>query len=208
MTAHWYFDFVSPFAYLQWPAIRKLATRHPFEFRPVLLAGLLDHFGQKGPAEIEAKRKFTYRFVQWRAAKSGIPLRFPPSHPFNSLAALRLCIAAGSSAEAIEAIFQHLWQEGKAGDTPEALSGVAGVTEVAAAIGAPEVKVALRRNFDEAIADGVFGVPSIVSDGVVFWGDDATAMFEDFLDDPALVSSAEMRRLEALPVGAARKSLA
>jgi hypothetical protein len=67
---------------------------------------------------------------------------------------------------------------------------------------------ALRRNFDAAIADGVFGVPSIVSEGVVFWGADATAMFEDFLDDPALVSSAEMRRLEALPVGAARKSRA
>lgn len=205
MTASWYFDFVSPFAYLQWRSIRKLAARHPFEFRPVLLAGLLDHYGQKGPAEIEAKRQFTYRFVQWRAGRSGTPLRFPPRHPFNSLAALRLCIAAGNSAEAIDDIFRHLWRDGKAGDTPETLAGVAGVADVTTAIAAPDVKAALRRNFDAAIADGVFGVPSIVSKGVVFWGGDATAMFEDFLEEPALFSSAEMRRLETLPVGAARK---
>ena len=42
------------------------------------------------------KREFTYRFVQWQAERAGVTLRFPPAHPFNPLAALRLCIAAGS----------------------------------------------------------------------------------------------------------------
>ena len=93
-TADWYFDFISPFAYLQWQAVRRLPGIVPV-CRPVLLAGLLSHHGHKGPAEIPSKRLFTYRHAQWRADRAGIPMTFPPAHPFNPLAALRLCIAAG-----------------------------------------------------------------------------------------------------------------
>lgn len=103
----WYFDFISPFAYLQWHRVRTMQRHGPIELRPVLLAGLLGHHGQKGPAEIPGKREFTYRHVQWRAGRAGIAMRFPPAHPFNPLAALRLCIAAGSSPEATDAIFNH-----------------------------------------------------------------------------------------------------
>jgi hypothetical protein len=42
-------------------------------------------------------------------------LRFPPAHPFNPLAALRLCIAAGSDARATEAIFEWIWGQGRGG---------------------------------------------------------------------------------------------
>jgi len=207
MHATWYFDFISPFAYLQWPRIRMLAANIAFDYRPLLFAGLLDRHGHKGPAEIPGKREFTYRFVQWRAERSGVPLRFPPAHPFNPLAALRLCIAAGNDARAITAIFDHLWRDGRRGDDAESLGEVGralGIDDVAAAIAQPEVKRALQANFEAALADQVFGVPTIVVAGELFWGEDATAMFEDFLARPQLFDDAEMKRLAALPVAVRR----
>ncbi|MFN3903889.1 DsbA family protein, partial [Rehaibacterium terrae] len=145
----WYFDFISPFACLHWPKVRALAEREVVEFRPILFAGLLDRHGQKGPAEIPGKREFTYRHVLWRARRSGVPMRFPPAHPFNPLAALRLCLAAGATPEAIAAIFDWIWCEGRAGDSPQALAPVAarlGIDDIAAAIAAPAVKARLREN--------------------------------------------------------------
>jgi 2-hydroxychromene-2-carboxylate isomerase len=207
MLAVWYFDFISPYAYLQWPRIRALTQRVEFEFRPILLAGLLQHHGHKGPAEIPGKREFTYRFVQWQADRDGITLRFPPAHPFNPLAALRLCIATGSSMDAIEAIFDHLWRDGRAGDSPEALREVAaqlGIDDVEAALARPVVKAQLRANFEAALADRVFGVPSIVANGEVFWGNDATPMFEHWLADPPGFENERMRALRELPEGVKR----
>ena len=107
----WYFDFISPFAYLQLPRIRELAQRYPITPRPIVLAAVLRHHGQLGPAEIPGKREFTYRMVQWTAETSGVALRFPPAHPLNPLAALRLATACGSSWDAITAIFRHIWMQ-------------------------------------------------------------------------------------------------
>jgi len=204
VCATWYFDFVSPFAYLQWQRIRVLSERVTCALRPVLFAGLLDRHGQKGPAEIPSKRLFTYRFVYWRARQQGVALNFPPAHPFNPLAALRLCVAAGSSAVAVDAIFNHLWRDGLRGDNAESLtevSGRLGFVDSGQAIGSTEVKNALRDNFEAAVRDKVFGVPTIVMDGHMFWGDDATAMFEAYLEDPEMFATSEMLRLENLPVG-------
>lgn len=209
MQADWYFDFISPFAYLQWPKVRALAPRLSLSFRPILFAGLLQHHGHKGPAEIPGKREFSYRFVQWQAQRDGIALRFPPAHPFNPLAALRLCIAAGSTATAIDAIFAHLWCEGRAGDSPAALRPVAdalGIGDIDAALATPEVKSALRANFESALVAGVFGVPSLVARGEVFWGNDATPMFEQWLADPAAFETDTMRALRSLPEGARRET--
>ena len=118
----WYFDFISPFAYLQWPKVRGLLDTDPIVPVPVLIGAILDAVGQKGPAEIPRKRTFTYRHLSWQARQQGVALRFPPAHPFNPLAALRLCIAAGSTADAITAIYDWIWARGNAGDTVDALA--------------------------------------------------------------------------------------
>lgn len=206
MKATWYFDFISPFAWLQWPKVKRLAARVDWTFRPILFAGLLARNETKGPAEIPGKREFTYRHVLFQAARDGLPTRFPPAHPFNPIPALRLCIAAGSTPEAIDRVFRHVWAEGRAADAAS-LHGVAhalGIDDVDAALARDDVKAALRDNFDAALADGVFGVPSIVAGGEVFWGNDATPMFEAWLDDPALFDTPEMRALRTLPEGAKR----
>ena len=207
MSIVWYFDFISPFAWLQWPKVKALAATHPVTLRPILFAGVLDRHGQKGPAEIPFKREFTYRHALWRARQAGQTLRFPPAHPFNPLTALRLCIAAGSSVAATDAIFDWIWGQGHAGDSVEALALVAarlGIADPAAAIAAPAVKAQLKANFEAAMEEGVFGVPTLSLDGRLFWGDDAHDFALACLHDPALWDEPEMQRVATLPIGAAR----
>ena len=203
----WYFDVISPFAYLQWPAIRALAAQRPVQLRPLLLAGLLGLHGQKGPAEIPSKRVFTYRHVLWKARQRGVPLTFPPAHPFNPLAALRLIVAAGSTPEAVTTLFDWIWAEGRAADTAEALAEPArmlGIEDVGAALAAPAVKAQLRANYDAAEALQVFGVPTLAIGDELFWGDDALDFAEAVLADPGLLSDPEMRRVSTLPAAAQR----
>ena len=193
------------------PELREMGfTDREIEHRPVLFAGLLAHHGHKGPAEIAAKRVFTYRHVQWRAERAGIPMCFPPAHPFNPLAALRLCVAAGGTVPAIDAIFNHIWRDGRPAETLEELAPVTqalGITDPAAALKQPQVQDILRRNFDEAVQAGVFGVPTLRVHDQLFWGEDGTEMFRAYLADPTLFDTPAMRRLSTLPVATARREV-
>lgn len=202
-TADWYFDFVSPFSYLCLHRLDELPGLS-IAYRPVLFAGLLDHWGQKGPAEIAAKRLWTYRWCTWWAGELGIPFRFPASHPFNPLHHLRLCIAAGNTPAVAGRIFDELWTTGADANDPQRFARLCselGVSRERLA----EAKDPLRRNTEEAAARGIFGVPSFAVDGEVFWGADSLELLKAFLADPALFDQEEMRRIARLPVGAARK---
>ncbi|HEY6985539.1 MAG TPA: DsbA family protein, partial [Rhodanobacteraceae bacterium] len=131
-----------------------------------------------------------------------IALRFPPAHPFNPITALRLAIAAGTTWPAITAIFEHIWKHGRAGDDADALAEVAiglGIADIAEATGRDDVKSALRANTEAALAAGVYGVPTLRIGGELFWGHDATAMIEDWLDHPHRFGEPEYRRIAALP---------
>lgn len=207
MPIVWYFDFVSPFCWLQWPAIRRLAREREVTLRPMLFGALLKRMDQRGPAEIPRKREFTYRHALWRARRRGMPLKFPPSHPFNPLPALRLCVAAGTSAETVGSLFEWLWVHGRAGDSLEALAPLAtslGIDDMQAALSSPEVKATLQANFEEAMRHGVYGVPTLAIGGELFWGEDAHDFAMDYLRDPTLFSDGEMARLGELPVGLSR----
>lgn len=206
--ADWYFDVVSPFAYLQWKSRARLEGRLRLRPVPIVLGALLSHWGQKGPAEIAPKRLHTYRMCQWRAAELGVPFRFPPAHPFNPIAALRLIVALDSREDAVDAVFDAAFGDGRdisAIDVLEEIGQGLGVSDVAGLIGTPEVKQRLRENTESAQACGVFGVPTVALRGELFWGEDATGMLLAFLDNPDLFQSTEMQALEAIPVGAERK---
>ena len=206
-SADWYFDFVSPFSYLQCEQLPTLERSVRIRYRPVLFAGLLKAHGHKGPAEIAAKRRFTYRFVIWQAAKLGIALKFPAVHPFNPLPLLRLAIAADCEPSAVRRIFRFVWRDGRLGDLPiewAELMSELDVPDAAARIASPEVKDALRKNTDDAIARGVFGVPTLAIGDELFWGVDATAMAADFVAQGCKFSDPEMARVAALPAGVER----
>jgi 2-hydroxychromene-2-carboxylate isomerase len=204
--AVWYFDFISPFAYLHAMQIRTLPCT--IEPRPVLLAGLLDHWGQKGPAEIEGKRASMYRYLNWHAAKLGIPFRMPASHPFNPLPYLRLAIALKCDMDAIRTIFEALYTTADDPADPATWSRVCRqlrVDDGDAAVSQPWVKSTLRDNFEAALASGVFGVPTMVVDGTLFWGEDSLPMLRDYLENPRLFETSEMQRLTEIQASAVRK---
>ena len=202
----WYFDFISPFAYLQWRRLRRDHPEVALNPKPLLFAAILNHVGQLGPAEIPQKRRHTYRIVLWQARAAGIPLHFPPAHPFNPLPALRLCLAAPDRMQAIDAIFAHIWEHGRLADSVEALADVAASLGIddPAAIARDEVKRELLANGEEAMALGVFGVPTLRVRDELFWGNDATELALAFARDPGTLD-AEMRRVDAIPEAVQRR---
>jgi 2-hydroxychromene-2-carboxylate isomerase len=203
----WVFDVISPFSYLAFPRLRELPGSVELQVVPVLLAALLDHFGQRGPAEIPSKRRFTYRFVLWRARQLGLPLRMPPAHPFNPLAALRLIIAAGSTTYAAGTVLQAVFGEGRDITDPAVIADLARQLSVAdpqAALADPAIKQRLRDNTQWACSRGVFGVPTLVIGEELFWGHDACDMALDYLGQPQAFADPDMRVIDTLPIAAAR----
>jgi 2-hydroxychromene-2-carboxylate isomerase len=205
ISVDWYFDFVSPYSYIALHRLDQLCA--PVVYKPVLFAGLLKHWGQKGPAEIPAKRRWTYRWSTWWAGKLGVPLRYPEAHPFNPLPHLRLALACGCTRPAVKRIFEWIWMSGANASDPARFAGLCAELGIAQErLSSAEVKDALRRNTEEAVARGIFGVPSFVADGEVFWGADSVDFVNAFLADPRVLRNDDTRQLDALPVGAQRQA--
>jgi 2-hydroxychromene-2-carboxylate isomerase len=204
----WYFDFISPYAYLQCVRFPVLPPGFAARPKPVLFGALLERNGTLGPAEIPGKREFTYRQVLWLAQKHGVTLRLPPRHPFNPLAVLRLAVAMEAQEDTVRRIFDFIWAEGRDPSDPaefSALSARLGLPDAEARIADPAVKARLKANTEEAAAAGVWGVPTFVADGQCFWGFDAGNMLLDHLADPARFSGGEYSRIAMLPAGIKRK---
>jgi len=159
-TLSFWFDPISPYAYLAFEQLPQAleGCSYVVDYRPVLFAGLLGHWGQLGPAEIEPKRAWTFRQVAWQAHRLGIPIDTPAQHPFNPLALLRLGLASAPPAglpnrRVVELLMRHVWRGGADANDPE-----------------------LRAHTEVAIERGIFGVPTIELEGRLFWGLDALPM--------------------------------
>jgi 2-hydroxychromene-2-carboxylate isomerase len=205
--AAWYFDFISPFSYLQLGRFQDLPQDLEIVLKPVVFGALLSHWGHMGPAEIPPKRQFVYRFFRWQANQRGMPFTMPPVHPFNPLPPLRLALLGGSTREVVRGIFNFIYGEGQNLEDEKSITRLGASLRIPDAymrISQSRIKEQLKANTDEAIGAGVFGVPSFVADGNLFWGDDATNMFLHYLRDPSLFEDSEMRRISSLPMGITR----
>jgi 2-hydroxychromene-2-carboxylate isomerase len=177
-----YFDYLSPYAYLGWLQLEPLCVARQIELRPepIALGGLLKHWGQLGPAEIPPKALFTFKDCVRRAERLGCPFRAPAFHPFNPLTALRVSLkdVAGEAQRAVVgALWRASWAEGKdlgsADVIAEVLDGVGlDGTALVRRTAAPEVKELLKASTARAIELGVFGVPTTIAEGELFWGAD------------------------------------
>ena len=205
-SIHFYFDYISPFAYFAWRQLPSIAEKYNrrIEAHPVVFGKLLDHWGQLGPAEIAPKRNWLHQFCLRYAVVNGFEYNPPKYHPFNPLAALRMSLAEVSGTHQhrlITAIFESGWSRGKdLGDLPTLISlmdeqGLDGAY-LSEEIANAEVKNLLVNETAMAIEKGVFGVPSMIVDGNLFWGNDQMEHIELVLADKDPLGSDQRNALE------------
>ncbi|MGK0272198.1 MAG: 2-hydroxychromene-2-carboxylate isomerase [Cocleimonas sp.] len=204
----WYFDYISPFAYLALKQFHSLPEDVKIIPKPILFAGLLNHFDTKGPAEIERMRQYTFRHISWLAKQQNIELKLPPAHPFNPLKALRLTILLENDLVAINRIFDFIWQQGQSTDNPEQwkeLCDSLSLENTDEKITQQSIKDQLMLNTKEAIEVGVFGVPTFIIDEELFFGQDSMTFLYAYLENPSILESQEIRSADTLPQGINRK---
>ena len=200
--ATFYYDIVSPFAYLYVKQRQRLEDKLDIKPVPVLLGGLLRAAENKGPGEVAAKRPHTYQFCVWQAEKLGIPFRFPEHHPFMTVAAQRLLVEQNADWTMVERAFEYVWVEGRdpnlswsefctylglSADTPKPEN--------------PEVKAKLIANTNQAKADGAFGVPALIVNQQCFWGIDTIDWVLDYLARPGMFEEASYAYAGNVPNG-------
>ena len=214
-TLDFYADPISPYVYIAWHRLAALQHERPglaVHVRPVLLAALLGHFGQLGPAEIAPKRVFTFKDILRRCDQLGLPLRGPATHPFNPLTALRAVIAAPEAdrGHALGAIVDAGWGRGIDMADPDALRealdhvGLDGHTLLAATAD-PAVKQALIDATHTAAARGVFGVPTFAVAEELVFGQDRLPDVLRILDGDDPIDPEALAVMLARPTGAQRR---
>jgi 2-hydroxychromene-2-carboxylate isomerase len=213
-----YLDFLSPYAYLAFEQLPEalLGLSYGVDYRPTLFAGMLKHHGQLGPAEVVPKRAWTYRQVLWLAHTHGIPMQMPAAHPFNPLPLLRLALACAgedsvkafgpglSNRHVCEAIFRHVWRGGADAADAQRLNELTQALAPQRDPASEQVKAELKANTEEAIARGLFGVPTYAVDDKLFWGFDALPMLRAYLEGDAWFAGGAWEAAQQLPVGASR----
>lgn len=205
--AIWYFDPISPYAYLALKRLPEVEAKTRVILKPVVFGALLKHWGHLGPAEIAPKRVHIYRQVMFMAAGMDLPLRLPPQHPFNPLPILRLLTVLDGSPAAVARAFHLIWGEGRDPTTAEVLADVAaagGDPSAPGRINDQTTKDKLTWATMQATDAGVFGVPTLRIGRELFWGLDAVDMALAYIDDPALFTRGEYTRIDGLPVGIRR----
>jgi 2-hydroxychromene-2-carboxylate isomerase len=209
------FDYISHNAYLAWTQLPSLAARfgRELEIEPVLFAGLLNAHGQLGPAEVPPKARWMMLDVVRKARRLGVPIAPPHAHPFNPLLALRVTHAAAPGAERqrlVDALFRATWGESVDVSSPSEVARVAssagldGAALVAEAA-SDGAKRRLREATERALADGVFGVPSVLADGALFWGFDDLEHLELFLAGEDPLQDGDEARFTAYAASARRR---
>ena len=179
-----WFDLGSPAAYLAWKRLPQFLRRTgaSVAYKPMLLGGVFKATGNASPVTIPAKGKWILVDFARAAKKDGVLLAYPPGFPINTLALMRGAIGLqlrqpGRFAPYVDAMYDAMF--GKAMDLRDdkVLAGTLAAAgfapaDLLALAGDPEVKQALIRNTEEAVARGVFGAPTFFVGGEMFWGQD------------------------------------
>jgi 2-hydroxychromene-2-carboxylate isomerase len=183
-----YFDFSCPYAYLASTRLEELvrSTGAELRLKPVLLGGIFRALEQPqnmsmtlNPAKAEHNRLDLLRWASWLEVELSPPLR----HPNRTVEALRMLLATPRefALQVVTSFYRLYWVEGRDISDPAVLVnaleelGLPG-GEIAENSTDEAVKAGLRQRTDEAVEAGVFGVPTFIVDGELFWGQDRMEM--------------------------------
>jgi 2-hydroxychromene-2-carboxylate isomerase len=205
MKVKFYFDFLSPFSFFAWRELHRLPPETEIEFLPVPLGPLLNHWGIKGPGEVQPKREFLLKQMLRKSVREGFAFTTPKTHPFNSLYSLRLAlkgVAGDLQLKVIKTLWEAGWQERIDMGEPDELQRVLAKAELPAVelyekSFTPEAKKELKANLATALAAGVFGVPSFVAQDELFWGHDSMSELTSYIKGEDILDRQKLTRLLA-----------
>ncbi|MDR6917895.1 2-hydroxychromene-2-carboxylate isomerase [Pseudomonas sp. 3296] len=183
-TVEFFFDLGSPATYLAYTQLPKICeqTGSQLIYKPMLLGGVFKATGNASPAVIPAKGRYMFQDLDRYAKRYGVPLKFNPHFPINTLMLMRAVTGIqlrhpGRFLAFIDCLFEALWVEGRSLDDPATVAAVLTQNgfdpdEVLALTADEEVKAALKDNTEKAVQRGVFGAPSMFVGNQLFFGQD------------------------------------
>lgn len=181
-SLEFWFDYTCPYAYLGSTQIRAFAKRlgRDLEYRPILLGGIFKAneqpqklFASRSPARTAYDAADMQRWAKVR----GVPLNMPAGHPLRSVEALRATLATKMDPAVIDGFYRAYWVDNREISSREVITDVVAraghdAASVLAAIETQAIKDDLRERTERGLALGIFGVPTIIVDGELYWGQD------------------------------------
>ncbi len=188
-TFEFLYDFSSPYSYLAATQVEALAQRTGAQvvYRPIVLGGLFKAIGSGPPMKNSVKNVWMGKDLQRWAELYGVPFRFSPHFPLNTIAAMRLVLVDEKhAAQVTKEAYSAMWSEGLNLSEPQVISTIAAragldAKSAMAAIENQAIKDRLRANTDDAIARGVFGAPTFFVGDEMHWGNDRLQFVESAL---------------------------
>lgn len=186
MSLELWFDYSCPYAYLASLVAEHAAALRdePLCWQPMLLGGVFRASGtaQNLMGELSpAKAAHNLADMQRWAKLLGAPLTVPAEHPFRTVEALRVTLAAGVDPFVVHGFYRAYWVDNAPVSDPAVLERVLRAAghdpvEVLARAATQTIKDQLRERTDRAIALGIFGAPTFLADGaqIVRVGDEVT----------------------------------
>lgn len=183
-SVEFYFDFGSPTTYLAWTQLPGIcaAANAELVYKPVLLGGIFQATGNASPVEVPAKGRHMLVDLQRFAHRYGVPMRFNPHFPINTLGLMRSAVAVQQRmperfADYLKVIFTAMWVEGQnLGDLTvlgNVLANGGFDPQALLALTAQQaIKDGLKANTDEALQRGAFGAPTMFVGDALFFGQD------------------------------------
>jgi 2-hydroxychromene-2-carboxylate isomerase len=177
-----YFDFVSPYAFISYQQIKSIKFKQDFKFKlkPVLLGGLHNLHKITAPAFIPAKAKFMIRDCKMVCEKYKISFKFNSYFPIKTINLMRGVLISeqdGIGNNYINKIFEAMWTSGLNLNDQQVIDKILKNLEInpktfSLRLSNQNVKDELKKKTQEAYEKGVFGAPTFVVNDKVFWGQD------------------------------------
>ncbi|MEM7799008.1 MAG: 2-hydroxychromene-2-carboxylate isomerase [Chloroflexota bacterium] len=186
-----YYDYVSPTSYLAWTQLPALVQRTGASvlYKPALLGGIFKSTGNRAPISVPAKGVWLANDMARFATRYGVTFNMHPNFPFSSVYLMRGAIKAlqmGVIEDFNTVMFNGIWVDNADMTDPSALGKMlnkAGIDSQAimASMQDPEIKQALFDRTEEAVAKGLFGMPTFLVGGELHWGQDRIDFVEEAL---------------------------
>ncbi len=177
-----YFDFISPYAYLAHKEIRRIEKINSIKisYKPILLGAIHNLHGIKAPAFIPAKAKHMIRDCKLIAEKNKIKFKFNSYFPIRSLNLMRGVIVAEEDnykSFYIDNIFDAIWQDGMNMNDDHIVQKILKNLNVNPKtfylrVSSNSIKESFKQKTNDAYEKGIFGAPSFVCNNKIFWGQD------------------------------------